>query len=125
MSDYVRYLAVRLIARLPDAVKVRLSGMPPVIVDGQRLDAQAQFLLSMRRRAGVRGLVEPSVAAGRARYRRETASFRGPVTTVAAVRELEIGNGLHARHYAPRDGDGAPLTVYFHGGGLVIGDLHT
>jgi acetyl esterase len=42
---------------------------------------------------------------------------------VHAVRELEV-NGLRARMYSAPDA-GAPLTVYFHGGGFCIGDLDT
>jgi acetyl esterase len=52
----------------------------------------------------------------------------GPPTRVAAVRDLEIDGAagkLKARHYAPPRGDGAPLLVYFHGGGFVFGDLDT
>ncbi len=114
-------------AFLPDRVKVWLSGTPPVIVDGQRLDPHVQLLRSIRLRHNVPGLVEPAVAAGRARYRRETAAFRGPMTKVASVRDLEIvtaAGGLRVRHYAPDDA-ATHLTVYLHGGGFVIGDLDT
>ena len=128
MIDRARCLAMRAMAHLPDRVKIWLSGTPPVIVDGQQLDPQLQWLRSIRRRHKVLGLVEPTVEAGRARYRRETFAFRGPVTKVAAVRDLQIegaGGPLRARHYAPDDRLGAPLTVYFHGGGFCIGDLDT
>ena len=115
-------------AHLPDRVKIWLSGTPPVIVDGQQLDPQMQLLRSLRRRNPRPGLVEPTVTAGRARYRRETLAFRGPVTKVGAVRDIEIpgpAGALRARHYAPLDQSAAPLTVYFHGGGFVLGDLDT
>jgi acetyl esterase len=128
LRDRTWYLAMRAMGHLPDRVKIWLSGTAPVIVDGQQLDPQLQLLRSIRRRHRVPGLVEPTVAAGRARYRRETFAFRGPVTKVDAVRDLEIagaGGPLRARHYAPVDGSAAPLTVYFHGGGFVIGDLDT
>ena len=122
------YLAVRAISHLPDRVKIWLSGTAPVVVDGQQLDPQLQFLRSMRGRHNRPGLVEPTVAAGRARYRRETIAFRGPTTKVGAVRDLEISGAsgpLRARHYAPTGDRPAPLTVYFHGGGFVLGDLDT
>ncbi len=128
LRDRFRCLAMRAMAHLPDGVKIRLSGTPPVIVDGQQLDPQLQLLRAIRRRHGIPGLVEPTVVAGRARYRRETLAFRGPMTKVAAAHDLAIegpGGPLRARHYAPDDGKAAPLTVYFHGGGFVIGDLDT
>ena len=122
------YLAIRAIDHLPDRVKIWLSGTAPVIVDGQQLDPQLQFLRSLRSRQKRQGLVEPTVEAGRARYRRDTLAFRGPVTKVGAVRDIEIPGAdgpLRARHYAPFAGANAPLTVYFHGGGFCIGDLDT
>jgi acetyl esterase len=128
LRDRARCLLLRAMANLPDRMKIWLSGTPPVIVDGQQLDPQLQLLRSIRRRHKVPGLVEPTVAAGRARYRRETLAFRGPMTNVAAVHDLEVAGAsgpLCARHYAPDDGQAAPLTVYFHGGGFVIGDLDT
>ena len=128
LRDRARCLAMRAIAQLPDRVKIRLSGTPPVIVDGQQLDPQLQWLRSISRRHKVLGLIEPTVDAGRERYRRETFAFRGPMTKVASVRDLEIEGAsgpLRARHYAPDHGQAAPLTVYFHGGGFVIGDLDT
>lgn len=121
-------LAIRAIDHLPDRVKIRLSGTAPVIVDGQQLDPQLQFLRSLRSRQKRPGLVEPTIDAGRARYRRETLAFRGPVTKVGAVRDMEIpgpAGPLRARHYAPLDAANTPLTVYFHGGGFCIGDLDT
>jgi acetyl esterase len=120
-----RLLMIRAMAHLPDRVKIWLSGMAPVIVDGQQLDPQLQLLRAIRRKSRVPGLVEPTVDAGRRRYRREALVFRGPVTKVGAVRDLEIAPGLRARHYAPLDRSNAPLTVYLHGGGFVIGDLDT
>jgi hypothetical protein len=42
--------AVRVIARLPDRLKTALSGEPAIVIDGQQLDPQAQFLRSVRRR---------------------------------------------------------------------------
>src|ERR1700682_5934304 len=104
LRDPARTLAMRAIAHLPDRMKIWLSGTPPVIVDGQQLDPQLQLLRSIRRRHNVPGLVEPTVAAGRARYRRESLAFRGPMTMVESVHDLEIAGAsgpLRARHYAP------------------------
>ena len=120
------YLAARLLAHLPDFVKVRLSGEPPIVVDGQTLDPQLQLIRSAAR-GPLPGLIEPTIAAGRLRYRRQTDVFRGPVTRVGAVNDLEIpttSGPLRARHYEPATRS-TSLTLYFHGGGFVIGDLDT
>jgi len=138
--ERIQYSAARVLSYLPDGLKIRLSGEPPVIVDGQQLDPQLQLLRVATRGRTLPGLIEPTIAAGRARFLRQTQAFRGPVTRVGAVRDLDIdgaAGSLRARHYAPfgsaltsgskreRDARGAPLTVYLHGGGFVIGDLDT
>lgn len=130
-ADRVQCAAARLLARLPPRVQIALSGEPPIVIDGQRLDPQVQLLRSIRRRRGVPGLIEPTIAAGRERYRRETRAFRGPMTGVDAVRDSEIpgpAGVLRVRHYAPIQPSAAgpaPLMVYLHGGGFVLGDLDT
>jgi acetyl esterase len=142
------YLAARLTAFLPRWLLVALSGEPAVIVDGQQLDPQVQLLRALRKRRIRYGLVEPTVEAGRKRFRRESAVFNPRPPRVGSVRDLMIGE-MPARLYTaerrrpggwpggvppPRRRDafgpagedaGVPLTVYFHGGGFVIGDLDT
>lgn len=46
-----------------------------------------------------------------------------PSIDLEVVEDLTIEPGIRARRYARRDGTGAPLLVYFHGGGWVQGDL--
>lgn len=128
ISDRIQYLVTRVTTRLPESVLLRLSGEPAVVVDGQRLDAQAQLLRNVRHRRDPRRLIEPSVEAGRKRYRHETRIFRGPVTPVGSVRDFEIPGAagpLRVRHYAPEDANAHDLLVYLHGGGFTIGDLDT
>jgi len=118
------YLAARLTAFLPRRLQIALSGEPAVVVDGQQLDPQVQLLRALRRGRAPAGLLEPTVEAGRKRYRAETRIFNPRPTPVASVLDFEIG-GLRVRHYRPDRADGGPLTVYYHGGGFVIGDLDT
>jgi acetyl esterase len=48
------------LGRLPPRAQVRLSGRPPVEIDGQRLDPEVQLLLALRER------LEPPHPGGRA-----------------------------------------------------------
>src|SRR5207253_7454453 len=62
------------------------------------------------------------------RLKREALMHQGEPIEVASVRNLSVDGGdglLRARHYTPRDGAGAPLLVFLHGGGYVLGDLDT
>lgn len=139
LGERLLALLVRLLARLPDALKVRLSGEPPVRVDGQRLDPMLQLLRTARRRRNPHGLAGPTLEAARRRFEREMLVHGGPKTHVWTVRDIMVDGAdglLPARHYAPpnwggeasreEDGDVAkPLLVYFHGGGFALGSLET
>jgi len=130
VAERVQLAIARSAARLPDRVKIALAGGAPVLVDGQQLDPQLQFLRRVQRGRPTPGLLEPNIEEGRRRYRNLTLAFRGPVTPVSRVRDLELpgaASPLQARHYVPPSSDTAapPLTVYLHGGGFVIGDLDT
>ena len=132
-ADRIEALLARALGRLSPRAMVRLSGRPPLVIDGQVLDPQLQLALAIRRRKRVPGLVEPSIEAGRRRYRRDMEVHRGPRTPVGALRELQIPSAdgeIPARYYAPPTApqdyrQQAPLMVYLHGGGFVMGDLDT
>ncbi len=125
----------RLLSTLPGGWLLRLIGEEPLAVEGQRLDAHIQFILAARRRRPQHLLCEPTPAEGRRRYRREiaavTESSGARPTRVGAVRSLTVetpAGPLAARHYVPlahNSTTAAPLLVYLHGGGFVIGDLDT
>jgi acetyl esterase len=121
--------ASRALDALPPGVQVRLSGRPPIEIDGQTLDPGVQLILALRERVGPPAAETLPVEEARAFAREEAAAARGRVAPVAGVRDIEVpgaGGSLPARHYVPSRVDGgAPLLVYFHGGGGVIGDIDT
>lgn len=128
VAERMEAMAGRMIGRLSPSAAVRLSGQPPVAVDGRTLDPHVQLIRMLRRKRNPYGLTEPSLDVARARYRRETLVFQWPRTPVARVRELRMygpGGTLRMRHYAPEADGRAPLTVYLHGGGFTVGDLDT
>jgi acetyl esterase len=98
-------------------------------VDGSVLDDQVHLGLAVWQRLQ-KGPVH-DVATRREVSRRTAALMAGPPVTVRAVTDLEVAGAdgpLPARHYAPfthGDARPAPLLVWFHGGGFVVGDLDT
>jgi acetyl esterase len=121
-----------LVTRLPDRLVRRLAG-PPIRIDGQELNPQAQLLLRLVELSGGGRFEQLPVAAAREQIRRDSAIARGGQLPVGAVEELTIpgpAGPIPARLYrpvgSPRGAGGdAALVVYFHGGGHVVGDLDT
>ena len=121
-------LVVRVLAALPPAVQVRLSGKPPVTIDGDTLATEMQLTLALLERRGEPAPETLGPVQARRERRRLAAIYAGRPVPVGAVRELEIEGDppLRARHYAPPDPGGPhPLLVYYHGGGFTYGDLET
>jgi acetyl esterase len=92
------------------------------------LDASAQKLLDQIRAAGLPPMETLSVAAARAGYARSRVLLAPDPPEVAALRDLEFpsaGHAIPARLYRGREAPGgpAPVVVFFHGGGWVLGNL--
>ena len=113
---------------LPPAIQVRLSGRPPIAVDGVTLHPQMQLILALRALLRPARLLDPIALEARAQLRRDALAIAGRPIPVGAVSDLVIdggsGHAMSARHYAPA-GAPQPLLVYYHGGGFVAGDLDT
>jgi acetyl esterase len=106
---------------------------PPPTIDGQTLASDIHALLSLARLAGTTsftGGLPPAEARALNRADAAAAAARPPIP-MARVEDLEIsgqGGQIPARLYVPGNlagGVPAPLLVYFHGGGWVIGGLDT
>ena len=126
LRELVEHSVVRSLAALPPGVQVRLSGKPPVRIDGDTLAPEVQLSLALFERRRVASLEEMSLAEARRTRRRLAVVSAGRPEAVGAVRDLEIDTvvPLRARHYTPVGQDGMrPLLVFFHGGGFVYGDL--
>ena len=121
-------VGVKVIPRLPDTAKRLLSGGKAVTIDGNTLDPSIQMLLAAQRATGVDGLVVADDAlASRANFGALSQTLAQPDVRVADIRPVSIPGPtgtIPARHYRPTAGGApAPLLVFFHGGGWVLGDL--
>jgi acetyl esterase len=121
-------VGLKVIPWVPTRAKRLLSGGRAVTIDGNTLDPTLQLALAGLRTFGLNGLVlGQDPAASRAQMREMTLGFGGPQIHVG-VSEVSIpgpAGPIAARHYRPATSDPAPLVVYYHGGGWVIGDLDT
>jgi acetyl esterase len=126
VRDRLEAAIAQRLGRLPARVQRRLSGRPPVIIDGQRLEADVQLMLSLRPILGEPVYDERlGVEEARRRTREEAATAAGPrKVPVGAVEELRVA-GLPARRYVSAEPGPKPTLLYLHGGGFVVGDLDT
>lgn len=128
MPPKLEQWGAQVLGALPPRLQVRLSGKPPVEIDGDILAPEAQLLLAVldRRRDPPVETLPPADA--REARRRLTAAYAGKPIPVRAVEDLQIDAPvpLRARHYVPPEPGGPhPLLVYYHGGGFTYGDLDT
>jgi acetyl esterase len=127
--DRLESFLVSGLQKLPARAQLLLAGGRPVRIDGQQLDPAIQLTLRLMRLSGRPEFEDLPVPEARAEIRHEAAVYSGAPLPVAEVRKLEVpgANGpLAARLYVAEDhGLPAPLLVYLHGGGWVVGDLDT
>ena len=129
LRDRLEPLLVRGLGKLPPRAQLLAAGGRPIRIDGQQLEPEVQLTLTLLKLSGRASFEERPVAEARAEIRREAALYSGAPIPIGAVEEVEVPGGdgrLRARLYVP-DGlpSPAPLLVYLHGGGWVVGDLDT
>jgi acetyl esterase len=121
-------VGLKVVPWIPNGAKRILSGGRSVIIDGNTLDPTVQLLLTAQRAVGIDGLVvNDDPMASRTQAREVAFAFGGPQIHVAAS-DISIpgpAGDIMVRHYRPASADPAPLLVFYHGGGWVIGDLDT
>jgi acetyl esterase len=113
------------ISRMPDPVKKALLGGHSITVDGNTLDTTLQLVLASSRLSGREGLIL-SEHPPTARARLNALALRFPRmaadVTTSRVSIPGPGGSIPAIHIRPRRAaEQAPLLVFFHGGGFVIG----
>jgi acetyl esterase len=127
----VEHRLLKFVCGLPPRVQRRLFGPPPEI-DGQVLASDIHALIKLAELSGTRSYTNglPPAEARIANRRGAAASASRPPIPMAKVENFEIPGEtgpLPVRHYLPGrlPAGPAPLLVYYHGGGWVIGDLDT
>lgn len=120
-------VTLRTIARLPDRLKRLLLGGRSIAVDGNTLDTALQLMLAAEHASGLGKLVaSENVAIARRQASILAAEFPRIEIDVAET-DVSIpgpAGKIRARHYGPDEGE-APVLVFYHGGGFVLGGIDT
>ena len=119
-------VTLRALPRIPDGVKRLLLGRRSVTVDGNTLDTTLQLMLAGQNAAGIgRLVISDDVFVARAHLRALALHLNTDIRV--AVTDLSVpgpAGPIPARHYRATDA-GAPLLVFYHGGGFALCDLET
>lgn len=120
-------VAPPIVAAMPAWFKRLIAGGRAITVDGNTLDASAQLMLFGQRISGAGGLsASGEVEDARALMHNSHVAMNNSVQT--AKRDFTIpgpAGALKVRHYQPDVSAPAPLLVFFHGGGFVVGNIDT
>lgn len=132
LSPKAEHRIVKSACGLPLGVQRRLFGPPPNL-DGQTLASDIHALLKLAEMSGGGSVIDGMEVAEARQTNREGAAVIAsqppiPMARVEAVEVPGAAGALTARFYVPGHlpaGEPAPLLVYYHGGGWVVGDLDT
>ncbi len=115
--------ASRRLRHLGPATADRLAGGSRHNQRGTQLDPHLNLILRLEKAAG-KSLAVGDIADARRGMRRSIHLVDGPPVPVFDVQNRVLHSGCPVRIYRPSAAP-APLLVYFHGGGWVLGDLET
>lgn len=127
MKQQIQRGLLKLFSLLPEGMIIKMAG-------GQRIEMGGRTLDPLMHLLWVEGKKNPSMEQFDPPKARELsaegfATLNGPPRPGVEIRPMEVGGAegkLKARLYRPGDlRQPAPLMVYFHQGGNVIGDLDT
>lgn len=117
------------LSRLPDPVLRRITARVPDGVDGQALDPDIRLLVALAQLTGAVDYAGKTPARARRELEAGTRTLAGRPRRMLRI-EDRVARGTAAslplRIYVPRDlPQPAPLLLYFHGGGWVVGSIQS
>jgi acetyl esterase len=127
VKNAVRGVGVKVMPWLPPWLKHLAAGGKRITIDGNTLDATLQLILIAKGRTRTSSFsADGDLEVARALMRKSNAA----TNTHLAVPTTDLtipgpGRSLRARHYRPAVAEAAPLLVFFHGGGFVMGDIES
>ena len=121
-------MIAKLLFKLPPGLQVRMAGGQPIVIDGRVLEPQLQLVAWNGRNAPPMSSMPAETV--QAVAKEQLAMLAAAPEPGVSFEDFTIPgpdrNEIPVRAYRPEDQDPtAPLMVYYHMGGGVIGDLET
>jgi acetyl esterase len=120
-------IGVKVVPCIPPWLKRLLVGGRRVTIDGNTLDSTLQLILAAQRSTRTGGLSAADDLGAARELMRNSHSVMGTRVAVPTT-DLTIpgpDSPVRTRHYRPTVVGPAPLLVFFHGGGFVVGDIES
>ena len=127
VKNALRGVGVKVMPWIPPWLKRLLTGGRRITVDGNTLDATLQLILIAQRSTRTGGLsADGDLEVARALMRKSNpATNTGVAVPTTDLTIPGPDSPLRARHYRPAVAEAAPLLLFFHGGGFVVGDIES
>jgi acetyl esterase len=127
VKSAARGVGVKVMPWIPPWLNRLLAGGRRITIDGNTLDATLQLILIAQRSRRTGGLsVDGDLGVARALMRKSLAAMN--IDLAVPTTDLTIpgpDSPLRARHYRPGVAEAAPLLLFFHGGGFVMGGIES
>jgi len=128
LNQRIEAVVANRVINLP-AGALRILAGKPIVREGQTLDVQTQMMLRLQRLRNQATFGVGEVAEERATIEVQASQLAPQATGQLDVRDIQLAGGagtIPGRLYRPaRCGSNAPVLIFYHGGGFVIGSLNT
>lgn len=122
-QEFGMRMALKGLSKLPPSLLVKMAGGSPISIDGYTVDPMVQLMWAQgKKQPPIRNL---ELHEGREIFEATARMFASAPEPMLSINDITLeleGRTLPARLYEPGGlGSRAPLTVFFHQGGCVIG----
>jgi len=126
-AEAIQKAMISVFKLLPDGMLYKLSGEPPIVIRGRTLDPMMQVMWVQGKKQPAMTVLTPQDARAGMNQALAAAQMKPRVMQEIIDREIPGPAGMiPVRVYVPPGlSEGAPVMVYFHQGGCVIGDVDT
>jgi acetyl esterase len=126
IPDAIGGPVARWLLNIKEPLLRRLAGVPRLNDDGAVLDTHLRALITLEAMSGRPPQESLGITEARAQMLANVLVVEEAPPKLHDVRDDVIGGAIPIRVYTPRSAEEAlPVTVYFHGGGFILGDLDT
>ena len=120
--------AARSLDHMPKLMQDSLTKVLGYPYQYPQLDSFSKTLMAIHHKQGRSGLIGDDITQSRQQFDQQMQSILSKPTPLAFVEDIHLplqSGNIYARHYHPEPNKKLPMLVFYHGGGFVVGGVHT